>query len=104
MSTVAIRPLDTRLVAAALGLQVADFLTTAVALSRGGHETMAIAAASLVVAGWLGLLLIPAIGLAVQLVVLRLMPRRVLRVGWAMVLAVAAVPVLSNLSVLGQLP
>lgn len=104
MNSLAIRPLDPRLIAAAVGLQFADFLTTAVALSRGGHETMAIAATALAVAGWLGLLLIPALGLVVQLAVLRLMPRRVLRIGWAMVLVIAVVPVLSNLSVLGQLP
>ena len=77
-------------------LQLGDIGTTAIGLARGATETGAVAAPALRLFGLAGLVLIPLIGVAVQLVVLRTMPRRFRRAGWAVVLGMAAFPVVSN--------
>lgn len=86
----------TRGLIALAALQAGDIGTTLVGLARGATETGTIAAPALRALGIAGLVLIPLIGVAVQLVVLRRMPRQFRSAGWALVLGMAAFPVISN--------
>jgi hypothetical protein len=90
--------LDGRLVAGLLALNVADGLTTIVGLTRGAQENAPLAMHA-VALGPLALVLFGLIGLAVQVMVLAVMPRQFQPAGWALVLVVAMVPVVNNLVV-----
>lgn len=87
-------------VVALAALQLGDIGTTLVGLGRGATETGVVAAPALRLLGVAGLILIPLLGVGVQLIVLRSMPRRFRSAGWTLVLALATVPIVSNALVL----
>jgi uncharacterized protein YqgC (DUF456 family) len=81
-------------------LQLADVGTTLIGLARGATETGAIAAPALRAFGLTGLILLPLVGVVVQLAVLHRMPRRFRKAGWTVVLGMAVIPVAANALVL----
>lgn len=89
-----------RRLAALAALQGADVLTTLAGLARGATETGAVAAPALRAFGIAGLILLPLAGVALQLAVLHRMPRRFRTAGWALVLAIACIPLVNNAAVL----
>jgi hypothetical protein len=96
----AIRSLPRAGLVALVALQAGDIVTTLVGLARGATETGPIAGAALNAYGIAGLIFAPLAVVAVQLVVLAIMPRQFRRAGWAIVLLAACVPVANNLAVI----
>lgn len=92
-----------RFLMAAVAAHAADTLTTVVGLGLGASESAPVARAALEAYGAAGLFLVPLAGLIVQTVVIRLMPRRFRPAGMAVVLVVAAIPVVLNVQTVARL-